>query len=76
MFDKLRELATTSKEIYFSWSGKPMILYADQSDNGGWVLKEVTGNILYSGIDAEDVLEFLSIRAKESSILIDEDNLA
>jgi hypothetical protein len=73
MFDKLRELASTTKEVYFSWNGKPMILYADQTDNGGWVLKEVAGNILYSGIDADDVLEFLSIRAKESSIQIDED---
>ncbi len=73
MFDKLRELAATSKEVYFSWNGKPMILYADQTDNGGWVLKEVTGNILYSGIDADDVLEFLSIRAKESSIQIDDE---
>ncbi len=73
MFEKLRALTATRKEIPFSWSGKPMLLYEDQTDNGGWVLKEATGNILYSGIDAEDVLEFLSIRAKASSIEIDEE---
>ena len=73
MFDNIRALTETKKEIRLSWSGKAVVLYEDQTDNGGWVLKEATGQILYSGIDAEDVLDFLSIRAKESSIEIEED---
>ncbi len=74
MFEKLRALATTKKEIHFLWKNKSMLLYEDQTDNGGWVLKELTGNILYSGIDVDDVLEFLSIRAKASMIQIEEES--